>query len=308
MCLLCVMEPNKTPTKQQLMTAAENNPDGFGYAFHCGDRIITGRGMDAEEVVDRFLRIREGLPNTWAMFHARYTTHGATNKANCHPFRMNGDPSTVIGHNGIIPIDVPKGDDRSDTRYFADEWLPELIELLDDEKGFAELEQLVGASKVAVFTHDDRLDHQVYILNEHNGHWKDGIWWSNDTYQYSWYKSYKTASLKPYASGQWWDDEYPSYTRAQTFEEKDECGVCFAKLGDVDYDGGVCTMCNCCIDCQDYYLECMCYDPRNKHNDDGSWSNSSGSRGDVIGRLPMPYESCGGFAIPQGLFGNDPAF
>lgn len=280
MCLLCVMEPNATPTKEQLMMSATNNPDGFGYAFHCGDRIITGRGMDAEEVIDRFLRIREGLPHTWAMFHARYTTHGSTNKANCHPFRMNGDPATVIGHNGVIPIDVPKGDDRSDTRYFADEWLPELIELLDDQQGFAELEALVGASKVAVFTHDDRLNHQVYILNEQMGHWSNGIWWSNDTYKYDlWSRTYKSA-LKPYGSGQWWDDEYPSLV---VDDNKDECGTCFAKLTDIDYDGGTCTMCNCCIDCGDYYLECMCYNPKSKD-------------------LEPVYEACGGFTIPQGAF------
>lgn len=297
MCLLCVMEPNVTPTREQLMNAASNNPDGFGYAFHCGDRIITGRGMDAEEVIDRFLRIRQGLPNTWAMFHARYTTHGATNKANCHPFRMNGDPSTVIGHNGIIPISVPAGDDRSDTRYFADEWLPELLELLDDEQGFAELEQLVGASKVAVFTHDPRLSHQVYILNEHNGHWANGIWWSNDTYKYDWYLTYKS-SKSSYKSvtlgGAWWDDsayydsEYPSL-----FDNKEECPVCFAKLGDIDYDSGTCSMCNCCIDCTDYYLECMCYTPK---------SSASKAPTELYPKplaLPQAYESCGGFTIPR---------
>lgn len=291
MCLLCVMEPNVTPTRDQLLNATSNNPDGFGYAFHCGDRIITGRGMDAEEVVDRFLRIREGLPHTWAMFHARYTTHGSTSKANCHPFRMNGDPGTVIGHNGIIPIDVPKGDDRSDTRYFADEWLPELIELLDDQQGFAELEQLVGASKVAVFTHDDRLNHQVYILNESMGHWANGIWWSNDTYKYDWYKVYKSSNTKSYASGTWYDEEYPSHTPTNFLKE--ECITCFSKLGDADYDAGVCTMCNCCVDCGDYYLECMCYDPKSKSRE-------------VVVYNEQAYESCGGFAIPVGLFGDLP--
>lgn len=294
MCLLCVMEPNVTPTKEQLMNATSNNPDGFGYAFHCGDRIITGRGMDAEEVVDRFLRIREGLPHTWAMFHARYTTHGSTTKANCHPFRMNGDPSTIIGHNGIIPINVPKGDDRSDTRYFADEWLPELIELLDDQQGFSELEQLVGASKVAVFTHDPRLQHQVYILNEQMGHWANGIWWSNDTYKYDWYATYKSvrSNTPTYGSGgAWWDDEYPSYYQSGKdyglFDDyKDECQVCWSKLGDVDYDGGVCTMCNCCLECTDYYLECMCYTPK------------SSVRKEPMA-LERAYESCGGFVIPR---------
>ena len=147
MCLLCVMEPGSIPTRQQLKNAADSNPHGYGYAFLTEDRIITGRGMDADEVIDRFLRIREGFPNTWAMFHARYTTHGATDKANCHPFRVGGSPDIVIGHNGILPVDVPKHEDRSDTRIFAEDILPDLVEWLDDPHGWQMLEDFAGSSK-----------------------------------------------------------------------------------------------------------------------------------------------------------------
>lgn len=250
------------------MNATSNNPDGFGYAFHCGDRIITGRGMDAEEVVDRFLRIRQGLPNTWAMFHARYTTHGKTNKSNCHPFRVGGSEDTVIGHNGIIPITVPKGDDRSDTRLFADEWLPELLELLDDEKGFRELEQLIGASKVAVFTVDPRLENQVYILGERLGHWNNGIWWSNDTYKYDWYASYRSnAKYYNYKSDAWGeaiyaDSEYPSlYSKSEIAMDLEECHFCKAIYSEDTYQLGYCEYCKTCLECADDINDCLCYNP-----------------------------------------------
>lgn len=247
MCLLCVMKPNETPTREQLKTAAVANPHGFGYAFHVGDRIITGRGMDADEVIDRFLRIREGLPNTWAMFHARITTHGQTNKANCHPFRMGGDPSTVIGHNGVIPIELDKNDHRSDTRVFADEWLPELITLLDDEDGFAELESLIGYSKVAVFTHDERLQHQVYILNEDLGHWTDGIWWSNDSYKpYTYSKSY---------------GYFGSAYKGGSASPSDGCQLCWSIISEVDERLGLCSNCDSCLDCYEHKADCMCYTP-----------------------------------------------
>jgi len=255
MCLLCVMQPNETPTREQLKIAAVANPHGFGYAFHVGDRIITGRGMDADEVIDRFLRIREGLPNTWAMFHARITTHGQTNKANCHPFRMNGDPSTVIGHNGIIPIEVDKADHRSDTRIFADEWLPELLTELDDEKGFKELEDLVGYSKVAIFTHDERLQHQVYILNEDLGHWTGGIWWSNDSYEPFIPKSYG------YARGSYSGSFFSSYEDKLGKDLPDSCYECGSIVDQRDKDVSLCPNCQSCLDCYADFLSCLCYNP-----------------------------------------------
>jgi len=272
MCLLCVIEPNVTPTREQLINATVNNPDGFGYAFHCGDRIITGRGMDATEVVDRFLRIREGLPNTWAMFHARYTTHGSTTKANCHPFRVGGDPSTVIGHNGIIPIKVPTADTRSDTRVFADEWLPEFIEYLDDEEVFKELEDFVSGSKVAVFTHDPRLSSQIYILNEDLGHWDKGIWWSN--YGYKPYTPLTT--YKSLYGSRWWNDydndglpvigyDYdkpkPMLGVGGDGIEDSYCTKCLTILDDNDFDDGLCNTCNYCLDCSEFWATCLCYNP-----------------------------------------------
>lgn len=279
MCLLCVIEPNVTPSREHLLNATKNNPDGFGYAFHCGDKIITGRGMNAEEVIDRFLTIRSGLPNTWAMFHARYTTHGATTKANCHPFRVGGDPSTVIGHNGIIPITVEVGDTRSDTRVFADEWMPEILEDLDDEQTFAELEDFIGGSKVAVFTHDPRLKKQVYILNEDMGSWDKGIWWSNSTYKYHYeYSSYSTRAYGSLSGLKWWDYEYSEdflHDRLVAKEEQLEylvgagvdddgspyCTKCLALLDELDLDEGLCGVCNYCLECTQFWTGCLCYRP-----------------------------------------------
>lgn len=251
MCVLCVMKPNSTPTREELMTAAEGNPHGFGYAIHCGDRILTGRGMDAEEVIDRFLRIRSGMPDTWAMFHARFTTHGATNKSNCHPFRVGGDPSTVIGHNGIIPLALPAGDPRSDTRFFADEWMPELLEHLDDEEMFEEIEDVIGYSKIAVFTHDPRLKYQVYILGEELGHWNGDIWWSNDGYKPYVYDKKKYVSYT--TIGDRWSYEHSNSER--------KCKMCLSIMSEENFRDGMCGLCYSCLDCEEYYLDCLCYTP-----------------------------------------------
>lgn len=265
MCLLCVFEPNVTPTRQQLMNAARQNPHGYGYAFLTEDRILTGRGMDADEVIDRFLRIREGFPNTYAMFHARYTTHGSTNKSNCHPFRVGGDPNIVLGHNGILPVDVPKGDDRSDTRLFAEDILPEFIEWLDDPDGFDQLEDWAGGSKLAIFSLDPRLKHGVYIVNEQLGHWDNGAWWSNHSYKGY---SFSSPSSSYYRSHykKWWDDEDDTPAESCGSEmtlwwkrQSDQsCIYCGSSLGDDEWEYGFCDNCKSCLECAQDIIDCEC--------------------------------------------------
>ena len=172
MCLLMVAKPNAMPNDNDLVCACANNPDGFGYAVHTGKEIITGRGMSHDDVIDRFLTTREKHMNGWAMFHARMTTHGETVKENCHPFRVGGSRDTILAHNGILGnVKIPTGDNRSDTRVFAEDLLPARLNILDHKKKFKKLERWAGGSKVAVFTTDKRLRKAVYIINEKLGSW-----------------------------------------------------------------------------------------------------------------------------------------
>lgn len=255
MCLLCVFEPGSSPTRQELENSAASNPHGFGYAFLMDDRIITGRGMDANDVIDRFMRLRDGHPNVWAMFHARYATHGTTNKSNCHPFRVDGDPNIVLAHNGILPIDVPKHENRSDTRIFADDHLPNYLEWLDDPQGFELLESWASGNKIAVFSLDKRLENNVYIINENLGHWDNGRWWSNTSYKSSPYVG-RYESLRAYDSGEactvteWWK-------RSST----QECIYCYSMLNDQEWDWGYCDTCKSCLECAMDIIDCECYRP-----------------------------------------------
>lgn len=259
MCLLCVMEPGSTPTREQLLTATDSNPHGYGYAFMTNDKILTGRGMDATEMVDRFLRIRKGMPDTWAMFHARFTTHGETSKGNCHPFRVAGNENIVLAHNGVLPIDVPKGDRRSDTRIFAEEYLPEIgVEYLDDPEFRALMESWMGGSKVAVFSIDPALESNVYILNEDLGHWSDGIWWSNYGYRKSAYMGYPKSS---YSSA--WDPDDASLSYRNYWLKDKLCMICVAELTDEEAEYAYCSNCYMCLECYEDMGDCLCYRPSN---------------------------------------------
>jgi hypothetical protein len=90
MCLLAVCEPGSTPKRKDLECASCNNPHGFGYAVIANGEIITGRGMSAKKVISEFLSVRKQYPNGYAMFHARFATHGVKNVENCHPFPVGG--------------------------------------------------------------------------------------------------------------------------------------------------------------------------------------------------------------------------
>lgn len=255
MCLLMVAGPNATPTEQQLRCACQNNPDGFGYAIHLGDKIITNKGMDYIGLLDEFYADREKYPDAWVMFHARLTTHGKTNKSNCHPFRVGNSDKLILAHNGILPLKMPITEHRSDTRFFAEEVLPRWgVELLDNPKRFAGVEKWASGSKLVIFSALKKLQKPVYIINEASGKWVDGVWWSNSSYQYqyNWY-SYKGAT-KPltYGAADKYDDmDYDSFT----------CQICEQVATENAFHTGICETCYSCLDCGQIGEHCLCYNP-----------------------------------------------
>ena len=271
MCLLMVAKPNAMPSDDALVCACANNPDGFGYAVHTGKTIITGRGMNHNDVIDRFLTTREKHMNGWAMFHARMTTHGETVKENCHPFRVGGSPETILAHNGILSnVKIPAGDKRSDTRVFAEDLLPARLNILDNKKKFKKLEKWAGGSKVAVFSTDRRLNKAVYIINEKLGSWDDdGLWWSNSSYKQSYYitPTYgRTGSWVPSYDIAKDDGKYvlDGQDLTEFVEDGLACSYCGHFFEETDYYHGYCQTCWVCMECQDFEESCMCYTPAYK--------------------------------------------
>ena len=274
MCILTFMPAGITANIEHLRNGAWNNDDGHGFAVHCGNKIITGHGMDFEKVLDQFLEVRK-RNHGHALFHSRITTHGKTNVDNCHPFRVGGDPRTVVGHNGVLPIQVPKDDDRSDTRIFADTYLPSIggVYALDEPDVFQSLSKWASGSKLVVLTADEWAQKDFYIINENLGHWdSDGVWWSNNTYQYRWqsygtYGSGWSTSVTRTAKTPKDDSYYESLFSDDTEEEYwnlyevtcPSCGV--GEIYDFDTDDPIdCMTCGDCLWCQHPTDKCICYD------------------------------------------------
>jgi len=266
MCLLVVCNPNSTPSKDELTTGACKNPHGFGFAIDTGSGIISERSMSAKKSIRRFLELREQYPNGYAMWHARYATHGVKNELNCHPFKLEGEHDTYLAHNGVLDILIPKDDKRSDTRILAEELLPRLggVSALDDDYLYDMISSWASGSKIAVMTNDPSAQYKIYIINENAGSWDDnGIWWSNTSYK----PVVSTPRTESYTYT--YGDEPSVYDIVIEQEDsgfdyhKFECPNCNA-IVDLYESELYCLMCECCFDCSAQFLDCLCYNPSTK--------------------------------------------
>lgn len=284
MCLLIYASPNSAPTKKSLRRAAVHNPDGFGFAINNGKDVLYGKGMDIEDTIKEFFAVRERFPDSHALFHLRITTHGATNLDNCHPFVV--DDGIVLAHNGMLPIKEQDG--KSDTRLFAEEWLPTMgvKEMLDTPEGFADLEQFASGSKLAILSSNPALDHPFYLVNEKLGHWKQGVWYSNSSYTKNYGKYlYSSVSTTSYSRGTYssynghlyspqhdsldmWDNSdwrYDEETDEWYYEDDSIvdwiCNVCeITQTYDLNKDEPHnCPECGTCWYCDKPYGVCCCY-------------------------------------------------
>jgi glutamine amidotransferase len=268
--MLCVIPPNVIPSRQKLENSALNNPHGFGFAIviPSENRIHVERTMNADTSINRFLEMRGKYPEGYAMWHARYATHGSMTVENCHPFQVGvGNNLTYLAHNGILPIIEPKGDDRSDTRIFAEDLLPAIggVTALDNPQVSNLIEDFTGGSKVCILTVDPRAEYQCYLYHAEKGK-KDesGVWWSNDSCYLDTYTRGSWKSVNPLDFGL---SESSPKTGGLDFAV---CTVCetYTDTNMLEWDESFCVTCGSCYECESYVTNCMCYQGSEK-----TWAN-----------------------------------
>jgi len=108
--------------------------------------------------------------------HWRYTTHGETSLAMCHPF-TTADGRAHVMHNGVLGQYARKATGAlSDTALYVGA----LSDIPDecpgqDSQYWGAVEKDIGYNNKFVVLHGSTF----YILNEHAGEWLDGVWYSN---------------------------------------------------------------------------------------------------------------------------------
>ena len=283
MCLLTFMPEYTTANLDDLVTGSHNNPDGFGYAIHCGTKIVHNSGLNFERIADEFYALR-AKHNGPALFHSRITTHGGTTVDNCHPFQVGKDELTVVAHNGMLPIDAKNG--KSDTRIFAEELFPRWggASLLNSKKMRKKLAKFASGSKLVFLSANPNVQNDFTIINEKDGHYDtDGVWWSNNSYKWARY-TYSGAGmyttgwerqdsgvLTPTDDPDVFEDEYGnvvidiSYTDVNGNEVWQEmwvcqvCGYCHTVTEDNINTTELCEQCDACWYCSEDRLMCSCY-------------------------------------------------
>ena len=286
MCLLVVCKPNSTPSREDLHNGACSNPHGYGFAIVADGKIITERSMSAKKSIRRFLQLREQYPNGYAMWHARYATHGVKNEQNCHPFQVGDDTQTYLAHNGVLDTFIEQGDKRSDTRVFAEDTLPKLggVSALNDENIYRMVSSWASGSKIAVLSVNPVAEYQLYLINEKLGTWDDnGVWWSNSSYKRSVYDYTPSVRQSDPILG-YADDEATYWEKQEAYYNMyaddptivDMCPMCEAMIS-LEESETTCEFCASCLACFQLPMDCDCYDPSNKAHSrgfdfDNEWS------------------------------------
>lgn len=180
MCLLTLILPGAEARPAYWETAARANPDGFGWALDIGREILRFRSMDYRTAADSFHEARDHWPDAVGLFHWRFATGGTVDRSMCHPFRWGTDRRLAVGHNGVLPIPATATD--SDTARFAAGLADIPPSALDNAVFMAELGRWASGSKLAILSAHPDTASRWYLVNESNGHWASGVWYSNRSY------------------------------------------------------------------------------------------------------------------------------
>ena len=239
MCLAAYLAPGRTLTPDEVRTAWANNPDGAGFIYFA----------DGAPVVYRTLRLHK-FEKAYAQHaargfgmavHFRYGTHGTNGVENVHPFRVNRHDWLL--HNGVLPISTDGR--RSDTRTFAEDWLPQLPPRWYASPELSALvSEFITGSKFIVATNDPDASASFHILNASDGFWEDDgrSWFSNRSHCDRRLPRGSTAGSSWSLPSEWAADRAAS------------CLLC--GLGSTAM--GVCDACDACEGCLEDVAACNC--------------------------------------------------
>ena len=176
MCLAIYKPAGAWASKANLHEGFKSNPHGSGYAFHDGSKVQIRKGFFTWNSFWNSFK-KDVHTETQALIHFRIATKGEKIAENCHPFQL---PAGAMMHNGpcINWRHCAGSATQSDSRQFADDFIGDLTSV-QVARLKPMIEDFAGTEKI-IFLFDNK---EVVICNADNGHWANGCWWSNRSYE-----------------------------------------------------------------------------------------------------------------------------
>ncbi len=180
--------------EEDIRTAFENNPDGFGYCYydHKSKRLVAKKSISWK--ADDIVKIFKDTANYEAIYHFRFKTHGLIVDSQAHPFRVcsrkKHGADMYMMHNGVISTTKVSPDkDESDTQAFVRKFLSPLVSakpsIVKLEAFNKIIEDFIGSGSKLCFMLEGG---EVIKVNEKLGAQRNGCWVSNS---YSFTKSHR---------------------------------------------------------------------------------------------------------------------
>ena len=180
MCIAILKLKDSVITDEQLRTSFRRNNDGGGIAYIVDNQLIIEKGYFNEDEFVNAVRRAESMTDNNMLIHCRIGTSGGRNERNCHPFRVSDNVAMI--HNGVISKFNGKEADNSDTAIYVRDILAKISDedLIHNDVIKYLVESDIGCGNKFVLMNNKG---EYTIFNEKSGHWKDGIWFSNNTYE-----------------------------------------------------------------------------------------------------------------------------
>ena len=181
MCIAILKPKGENISKDRLENCFDNNDDGAGYVFAKNGILHFFKGFFRfKDFWKSYVKNVVQNGNPISAIHFRITTHGKTNTANCHPFKVNDNLGFI--HNGVIDmVDVDKKKKRSDTSVFNDTILKQLPSNFIRNTAICDLiAESIGNSKLVFLDNNGNYT----IISEEQGFWVENVWYSNNSYKW----------------------------------------------------------------------------------------------------------------------------
>ena len=183
MCIAIFQPVGETVSKDILQECFNRNSDGCGFAYANSGEIKVFHSMVFDSFYDKYVTdcLEFGSVSSF-LIHFRIQTHGSKDIGNCHPF-LTADKKIAVVHNGVLfNMKAKSGVGPSDTSLFCSEILSTMgkCNIVENKAAISLIEKFVGTSRLVLMNSDGK----HIIINENDGLWKDGVWYSNKSIMY----------------------------------------------------------------------------------------------------------------------------